>query len=103
MAPTRKTRSIDCEKPTLNGYARRGSSLLMSEESLDTALSALASPLVSALMKVALTGLASTFGSRTAAWKSGVLAALMNAVLMLSPRVLNSSDRKTATPSVPPI
>ena len=42
-------------------------------------------------------------GLAAAAWKSGVPAADFSAAAILSPTVLNRIDRKTATPSVPPI
>ena len=50
-----------------------------------------------------LAGLLRTAGSFSASWNCGVWAARANASVILPPTVENSTDRKTAVPSVPPI
>ena len=98
QAATRNTRSIESANPTRNGSARRGSMRCRTEESCTTC----AAP-VTGFSATALAGLAATTGSAAAAWNAGVPTAAANAVRMLSPTVENRIDRKTATPSVPPI
>ena len=48
-------------------------------------------------------GSASTALSASAAWNSGVVAAVWNAAPILAPTVENRIERNTAVPSVPPI
>ena len=79
----------------------------MTEESLSTPekkLLVLPAACACSAARKSLLGLTPAIaGFCAAAWKSGVPAAAFSAEAMLSPTVLNRMDRKTATPSVPPI
>ena len=100
--PHSSTRLIESEKPTLNGCAMTGLIRPMIEESSCTALKTpppcpgCCSPDSTWSLRV----VCGILPSAAAFWMPGT--ADLNASWMLSPRVLNSSERKTATPSVPP-
>ena len=81
----------------MNGCARRESSPVRNDESFSVEPAPPTAPDLSCLANSAF------FGSASAAMKSGVLFAAPNAAAMFFGRVLNRIDRKTATPSVPPI
>ena len=98
--PTRNTRSIDSEKPTRNGLARRASSVLRNELFESTPLAAAEPPPCEDWNCCANAALA---GSFSALWNSGVGANRVNAAVILSGTVENSTVRNTAVPMVPPI
>ena len=102
-APTRNTTLIDAAKPSRNGRASRASITVRNDESSSTPVPAGVSPLPPrAVITARFAGSASTAGSESAAWNSGVPAAARNAFAMFCCTLLNSIDRKTAVPSVPP-
>ncbi len=99
--PDRSTRPIESAKPTWNGCASTSFICPMIEESSCTEANTPPWPVFwSPARTWSLTAVCGIWPAAAACWMPG--AALLNASLMLSPRVLNSSERKTATPRVPP-
>lgn len=96
-AATRKTRSIEFEKPTRNGSASRESIRCRADESCTM----LAAP--AGFRAIWFAGFARTAGSATAAWKEALGTIRRKAEAISPPTVENRIDRKIATPSVPPI
>ncbi len=92
-APIRNTSDIESENPTLNGCAMTESSREMNDVSFRSEL-----PCRAACSVAAWSGCAAS-----AAWNEAVPCTERNASAILPGRLVSSTDRKMAVPSVPPI
>ncbi|CAM3963353.1 hypothetical protein TSOC111612_23355 [Tsukamurella ocularis] len=100
----RKTTSIESANPALSGWTRVSGSFCRAEVSDMMSLTALESPCTSLAAKSCAAGPSWPAAARcTAAVYSGSAAASVIRVLILCGIWEKSTERKTATPSVPPI
>ncbi len=103
IAAPMNTMCIALVKPSWKGCARVGLSFWMKEESCRAPPASPLAPPLSMANTGALFGSLTTLGSWIAAWNAWVGTTLVNASLIFSPTLLNSMDRKTAVPRVPPM